>query len=155
MRPASRIARSFVLLSLVASTSAFALSCCAEELSKEIVSELAGKLLEDGAVDGLSVGFIQGDRYGTFHFGSAARSGVPPNNLTVYEIGSISKLFTSLLVADAAVRKQIDLTKPAEVENEAKIAFPRATDGESAGSIYASTAQDFRVCRATCRPRRC
>jgi hypothetical protein len=37
---------------------------------------------------------------------------------------SDSKLFTSLLVADAAVREQIELTKPVVVENEAKIAFP-------------------------------
>ena len=120
---ASPIARSLVLISVLAGP-VFQERACAEELSEKIVSELAGKLVEKGAVDGVSVGFIQGDRHGTYHFGKATSNGVRPNDLTVYEIGSASKLFTSLLVADAAVRKQIELAKPADVKNKAKIAFP-------------------------------
>ena len=123
MQCASRIARSLVFISVLAAP-VVQERTCAEELSQKTVSELAGKLLEKRAVDGLSVGFIQGDRHGTYHFGKATSNGVRPSDLTVYEIGSASKLFTSLLVADAAVSKQIELTKPVDVKNKAKIAFP-------------------------------
>ena len=111
----------FVLLLVVPGMSGIA---CAEELTEEIVKQLAEDLVEDGDADGLSVGFIQGDRYGTYHFGTANSSGARPNNLTVYEIGSISKVFTSLLVGDAAVRGEIELTKPAVVDNKAGIVLP-------------------------------
>ena len=113
----------FLFLSLFAATSIHA-TASAEDLSENLVNELAGKLVKEGVMDGLSVGFIQGDRYGTYHFGKATSGGERPNNLTIYEIGSVSKLFTSLLVADAAVQKQIVLLNPVEVENKAKIVLP-------------------------------
>ena len=45
-------------------------------------------------------------------------------NLTLYEIGSVSKVFTGLLLADAVVRGEIDLNAAAEVTNSAGIRFP-------------------------------
>jgi CubicO group peptidase (beta-lactamase class C family) len=36
----------------------------------------------------------------------------PPDGNTIYEIGSITKVFTSLLLADMSLRKQVDLDAP-------------------------------------------
>ncbi|MDA8745465.1 serine hydrolase [Rubripirellula amarantea] len=119
MRFASTVVRLLVFILPLGMT-----SVQGEELTEEIVSEMAGKLVEDNVVDGLSVGFLQGDRYGTYHFGRTSRSGRQPNNLTVYELGSISKLFTSLLVADAVVQGKIKLTDTIEADNKAGIKLP-------------------------------
>jgi serine-type D-Ala-D-Ala carboxypeptidase/endopeptidase len=108
-----------------------AVSCCvglpitsAQNLSDQWVEQLARPLVENRVADGLSVGYIEGQHYGIVHLGSSSRAGKPANNLTVYEIGSISKVFTSLLLADAVVRGEIDLNAAADVANGAGIRLP-------------------------------
>ena len=51
-----------------------------------------------------------------------------PNNLIVYELGSISKLFTSLLLADAVLRDEINLYAAADVANPAGVRLPSRDD---------------------------
>ncbi|HEY2761817.1 MAG TPA: serine hydrolase domain-containing protein, partial [Pirellulales bacterium] len=51
-------------------------------------------------------------------------AGEKPTSATVYELGSISKVFTSLLLADAVSRGAIKLNAPAEVKNAAGIQLP-------------------------------
>ncbi|GAA4453129.1 serine hydrolase domain-containing protein [Novipirellula rosea] len=101
--------------------------CLGAEITKAVVSEKAEQLVQSGVVDGLSIGFIQDDRHGTYHFGTSRR-GKRPDNLTVYEIGSASKVFTSLLLADATVRGSIDLSDPVDVTNGAGIELPKHGD---------------------------
>ena len=91
-----------------------------------------------------------------FHFGSAAPQRRAAKQFDGVRMARISKLFTSLPGRRRGrPRKQIDLTKPAEVENEAKIAFP-THDGRpnQLARSMRPPLRTFRVCRATCRPRR-
>ncbi|OON67247.1 serine hydrolase [Hymenobacter sp. CRA2] len=60
---------------------------------------------------GLSVGIIRHGQTRLYHFGSTRKDQPQtPTAQTVYEIGSISKTFTSLLLAQAVVEKRVRLT---------------------------------------------
>ena len=95
-------------------------------------------MVENRVVDGLSVGYLEGEHYGIVHLGTANQAKEKANNLTVYELGSISKVFTSLLLADAVVRGEIKLNAAADVANPAGIRFP-SRDGTSIKWIDLST----------------
>lgn len=110
----------------------------AQNLTKQNVIEMASPLIKNKVVDGLSIGYLEGDSYGIVHLGSANSSGQKADNLTVYEIGSISKVFTSLLLADAVVRNDIDLEAKASVENAAGIRLP-SREGRSISWVDLST----------------
>ena len=100
----------------------------AQNLTDENVFKAATPLMKDEIVNGLSIGYIHGDQFGTVHLGhsNSAKSSeeVTADNSTIYEIGSISKVFTSLLLADAVVRGEIKLDGDADVPNAANIKFP-------------------------------
>jgi len=66
------------------------------------------------------LGYFQGDQYSTVHLGQK----VKPDDATIYELGSISKVFTSLLLADAVVKGEIELDGEADAPNGANIKFP-------------------------------
>ena len=83
-----------------------------QNLTNPGVEKTAGTLIEKRIVDGLSVGYIEGERYGTVHLGSSGQANEKASNLTVYEIGSVSKIFTALLLADAIVDTLIRGWKP-------------------------------------------
>ena len=122
-----------------------AVSCCvgvpiasSQNLTDQWVEQAARPLVENRVADGLSVGYIEGQHYGIVHLGSSNRAGKKADNLTVYEIGSVSKVFTSLLLADAVVRGEIDLNAAADVANGAGIRLP-SRDGTSIKWIDLST----------------
>jgi len=110
----------------------------AQHLTKEWVETVASPLVEKRVVDGLSIGTIEGDGFGIVHLGSAAGVGKKADNMTVYEIGSLSKVFTGLLLADAALRDEINLYTTADVANPAGITLP-SRDGRSIKWIDLST----------------
>lgn len=110
----------------------------AQHVTDEWVEQMAAPLIEHRVADGISIGYIEGDRYGIVHLGSATRSGKNADNLTLYELGSITKVFTSLLLADAVVQGQIDLDAPAAAENAAGIRLP-SRDGAPIKWIDLST----------------
>ncbi len=93
-------------------------------LTDEWVEQAAAPLVDNRIADGLSVGYIDGKHWGIVHLGTANRAKKKADNLTVYEIGSVSKVFTSLLLADAVVRGEIDLNATADVANAAGIRLP-------------------------------
>ena len=101
----------------------------AQHVTDEWIEQMAAPLIENRVVDGLSIGYIEGDRFGIVHLGSATRSGKNADNLTLYELGSISKVFTGILLADAVLRGQVDLNAPAAVANAAGIRLP-SRDGK-------------------------
>ena len=122
-----------------------AVNCCvgvpiasSQNLTDQWVEKAAGPLVENRVVDGLSVGYIEGEHYGIVHLGTANQAKKKADNLTVYELGSISKVFTSLLLADAVVRGEIDLNAAADVANPAGIRLP-SRDGRSIKWIDLST----------------
>ena len=95
-----------------------AVNCClgvpiasSQNLTDQWVAKAAGPLVESRLVDGLSVGYIEGEHYGIVHLGNSVRARKNADNLTVYEIGSVSKVFTGLMLADAVVRGEINLNQ--------------------------------------------
>src|SRR5438105_89828 len=88
-----------------------AVNCCvgvqiasSQNLTEQWVEKAAAPLVENRVVDGLSVGYIEGEHWGIVHLGNSSQAGKKTDMLTVYELGSVSKVFTSLMLADAVVR---------------------------------------------------
>jgi D-alanyl-D-alanine-carboxypeptidase/D-alanyl-D-alanine-endopeptidase len=122
-----------------------AVNCCvgvqlasSQNLTNQWVEKAAGPLVENRVVDGLSVGYIEGEYYGIVHLGSSSQTGKKADNLTVYELGSVSKVFTGLMLADAVVRGEISLNAAADIANPAAIRLP-SRDGTSIKWIDLST----------------
>ncbi len=66
------------------------------------IGTLVEPYLSHNKVNAVSVGVISNGVVWTQHYGTLAGKGTPaPDDKTLYEIGSISKVFTSLLLADA------------------------------------------------------
>jgi CubicO group peptidase (beta-lactamase class C family) len=64
---------------------------------------------------GIVVGVLDpGGRRRIVSYGSTASVGTPVDGDTVFEIGSITKVFTSLLLADAVQRGEVTLTDPVQ-----------------------------------------
>lgn len=64
-------------------------------------------LLDDPSVDGASIALVRQERTETCSFGTA-------NADTIYEIGSLTKLFTGVLLADMVLRGSVKLDAPVE-----------------------------------------
>lgn len=109
-----------------------------QNLTEQWVEKAAGPLVENRVVDGLSVGYIEGEHFGIVHLGSSNQAKQKANYSTVYEIGSVSKVFTGLLLADAVLRGEINLYAAADVANSAAIRLP-SRDGRPIKWIDLST----------------
>ncbi|TWU30241.1 serine hydrolase [Bythopirellula polymerisocia] len=109
-----------------------------QQLTEEWVEKVAAPLVENQVADGLSIGYIEGEHWGIVHLGTSNRAKIKADNLTVYEIGSVSKVFTGLLLADAVVQGEIDLNAAVEVANPAGIQLP-SRNGRSIQWIDLST----------------
>lgn len=84
-------------------------------LLEESVRKLAAARVAAGAYPGLVIGVAHGSRQEILTWGSIAddpRS--KPNGDTVYEIGSVTKTFTALLLADAVQRGDVTLEQPVQ-----------------------------------------
>ena len=61
-----------------------------------IVMHTANKFQAAGSSVGFSVGVVDNGKSFLYHFGSVKKgAATPPNNATIYEIGSVTKTFTS------------------------------------------------------------
>lgn len=127
-----------VLLSIAITSFASIPIAAAQNLTDQSVENAAKPLIENHVVDGLSIAYIEGGRPGIVHLGRANQSGQKPNDQTVYELGSISKLFTSLLLADATLRGEVNIYTAANVPNTARIRLP-SRDSRSIKWIDLST----------------
>jgi serine-type D-Ala-D-Ala carboxypeptidase/endopeptidase len=80
------------------------------------IATLVEPYLTHNKVNAVSVGVISDGKVWTSHYGALDGKGTAaPNNETIYEIGSISKVFTSLLLADAVVTRRLKLDDPISV----------------------------------------
>ncbi|HEV7777045.1 MAG TPA: serine hydrolase domain-containing protein [Luteibacter sp.] len=72
--------------------------------------QLGSKLVRAGRADGLSIAVVKDGRVRFYNFGTVNRDAPRvPTEHTVYEIGSITKVFTSLLLAHAVAEGKVDL----------------------------------------------
>ncbi|TWU02530.1 serine hydrolase [Stieleria varia] len=83
------------------------------KLTPQTLDRLAEPYVDGGIVQAMSVGVIDGARTWTRHYGKLGKdNSMPPTDQTVYEIGSITKVFTGVLLADAVVQKRLSLDDP-------------------------------------------
>lgn len=80
------------------------------------IATLVAPYLTHNKVNAVSVGVISNGVVWKKHYGVIDGKGTPaPNDKTIYEIGSISKVFTSLLLADAVTSGRLKLDDPISV----------------------------------------
>jgi serine-type D-Ala-D-Ala carboxypeptidase/endopeptidase len=66
----------------------------------------------DGEIaSGIVVGIYDAGRLEIYGFGSGP-GGKPPDGRTLFELGSVTKVYTSLLLADAVQRREVELDTP-------------------------------------------
>ena len=79
----------------------------------ELVDRQVGTLVRLNQVVGASVAVIVDGNLSTYHFGKRGRwNNIPTDNATVYEVGSITKTFTSALLAQGVVAGRYSLDTP-------------------------------------------
>lgn len=77
------------------------------------VDEAAQVFINNPASVGISIGIIRGGKQYTYNYGETKRGlGNLPDSNTVYELGSISKTFTSTLLALEIVKKKMKAGDP-------------------------------------------
>jgi CubicO group peptidase (beta-lactamase class C family) len=79
---------------------------------KDIRAILADRIDAQHQGVGIAVGVIEPSGRRVVAYGSTAKEGRPVDANTVFEIGSVTKVFTALLLADAVKRGEVALTDP-------------------------------------------
>ncbi len=93
------------------------------------VDALAQPLVDDGLTVGMVIGVLQGEQSWIRGYGETALGGGQrPGPDTVYEIGSVSKVFTGILLADAANRELVNLDDPVADVLPDELEFPLFKD---------------------------
>jgi D-alanyl-D-alanine-carboxypeptidase/D-alanyl-D-alanine-endopeptidase len=75
------------------------------------VTQLIQPLVDAAIVGTIVVGLYDAGKTEVYGFGTGP-GGKPPDGSTLFEIGSVTKVYTSLLLADAVQRKEVDLDQP-------------------------------------------
>jgi serine-type D-Ala-D-Ala carboxypeptidase/endopeptidase len=79
---------------------------------KDIRAILADRIDVQRQGVGIVVGVIDPSGRRTVGYGSTSKGGAAVDADTVFEVGSVTKVFTSLLLADAVQRGEVALTDP-------------------------------------------
>ena len=75
-----------------------------------VFSRLGTEFVKNGRTDGMSIAVVKDGKAHFYDFGTATRGkSQPPTEHSVYEIGSITKVFTSLVLAHAVQEGKIGL----------------------------------------------
>lgn len=96
----------------------------------ERVAALVSPLLEKEWLKGVSIALVEGDEVETFGYGAVRDGGPAPDETTLFEIGSITKTFTGLLLADLVREGRVELEQPVESLLPAGVSVPEF-DGRS------------------------
>lgn len=115
---------SFIALALVSLSAASPAG--ADVLAKKEVDRLVQPLIEGEWCAGLVVGLIDPDGRQVYGYGRGAGDGSqPPNGDTIYEIGSVTKALTGLLLAEMAGRGEVTLDDPVQKYLPAGVKAPQ------------------------------
>lgn len=94
------------------------------------ITDAFSPLLSGGFIHGLAVGVVDGDTVERVFLGRASDADPsPPDGRTIFEIGSVTKTFTTLLLADMAGRHEVRLDDPIGACLPSDVPAPRAADG--------------------------
>jgi D-alanyl-D-alanine-carboxypeptidase/D-alanyl-D-alanine-endopeptidase len=78
---------------------------------REPVEAQVQPFLDDELVSGLVIGLYDAGRTEVHGFGKGPGQG-PPDGATLFELGSITNVYTALLLADAVQRREVELDTP-------------------------------------------
>jgi CubicO group peptidase (beta-lactamase class C family) len=78
----------------------------------DLVDDLAERAMRGGRRAGLVVGYLAGDRRRVAGYGRLGGASGAPGATAIFEIGSITKVFTALLLADLATHGVVGLDDP-------------------------------------------
>ncbi|MCH7688038.1 MAG: serine hydrolase [Planctomycetes bacterium] len=97
----------------------------AEKTLQQRVDRLVQPYLDNEIVVGLTIGVLHDDKESFFGYGRMSQNdGRVPNADTIYEIGSTSKVFTGLLLADAVAHGHVRLDQAASELLPAGVSMP-------------------------------
>lgn len=96
---------------------------------KVAVETLVQPVIENGYAVGLVVGILEDGRTQVFAFGKTAAGGKTPDARTVFEIGSVTKVFTASTLAVMVEKKQVALEDPVRKYLPASAGIPAPPEG--------------------------
>ncbi len=94
-----------------------------KSLPVEVVKSIEERIA-NGYSPSIAIGVIDKDGPQYYLFGAKTAGGQPVNEHTIYEIGSISKVFTGILLAQKVVDGQMKTEDPAQKYLPASVALP-------------------------------
>ena len=104
------INRIFFTISLLAVTLQAAIGQTQPAAVDAAIQQMGTAFVQEKGRVGLSIGLVRNGKTGFYNFGTSEKGkNQPPTQNTIYEIGSISKTFGSLLLARAVVDKKVNL----------------------------------------------
>lgn len=79
-----------------------------------LMEKLVRPYIQQGNTVGLCIAVLEGNKIYKYSYGETAKGNkqLPDPKNTIFEIGSITKTFTSLLLADRVIQKQMNLKDP-------------------------------------------
>ncbi len=80
----------------------------------EDVQESIEKRIKNGLTPSIAIGIIDENGPQYYMYGKRANNGTKVDEHTIYEIGSISKAFTGILLADASLKGYVSIDDPVE-----------------------------------------
>src|SRR5258706_9875041 len=83
----------------------------AHDKHRDAVAALIQPMIDAEIASGIVVGLYDAGKTEIYGFGKGPE-GKPPTGTTLFEIGSITKVYTSLLLADAIQRREVALDTP-------------------------------------------
>ncbi|MEM9021460.1 MAG: serine hydrolase domain-containing protein [Planctomycetota bacterium] len=87
---------------------------CQTDPYRASLDEMVQPYLDGEYIVGMSIGILTPEGRYTYHYGQTRRGESPPTDRTLYEIGSITKTMTGLLLADGVNRGLYELDTPAQ-----------------------------------------
>lgn len=112
------------LLAVAPSVSRSADTTSAKSVAQNQVDAIVQPLTGAGWCQGMVVGIIGPGGTQVYGYGSTSDKGKRPDGRTVFEIGSITKVFTGILLADAVRRKEVALEDAVQKYVPAKVKVP-------------------------------
>jgi len=109
MKTPGKIMTGLLCLVLLLSTASFGQS--GKKLPDDVVNSI-NKRIEFGLNPSVVVGIIDKDGPHYFNFGRKSENGPEANEHTIYEIGSITKVFTAILLAQQVIDGKLKLDDP-------------------------------------------
>ncbi len=94
--------------------------------------------VDEGAAKGIVLGVIDKGKRRVVAYGDPGPGAKPLGPDTVFEIGSVTKVFTGILLADMDARGEVKMTAPAQAYAPAGLTFPKRNGKEITLELLAS-----------------